>query len=88
VPDASRGAAKTLCAQYDAVEEIRRQAEKDLVKEAHRHAISGVVETCPGLGPIRVAQMMPGWSRAEVQKTRGLNLKHNHTLKYVFKGAA
>jgi transposase len=124
LPDASRGAAATLFKQYDAVEEIRRQAEKDLVKEAHRHAISRVLETCPGLGPIRVAQMMPivvsparfrtkrqfwsycglgivmrsssdwvqkkegGWARAEVQKARGLNLNHNHTLKSVFKGAA
>jgi transposase len=124
LPEASRGAAKTLYAQYDAVEEIRRQAEKDLVAEAHRHAISRVLETCPGLGPIRVAQLMPivvspdrfrtkrqfwsycglaivmrsssdwvkkdggGWTRAEVQKTRGLNLNHNHTLKYIFKGAA
>jgi transposase len=58
LPDASRVAAKTLYAQYDAVEEIRRQAEKDLVQEAHRHPISRVIETCPGLGPIRVAQMM------------------------------
>jgi transposase len=59
LPDASRGAAKTLYAQYDAVEEIRRQAEKDLVKEAHRHPISRVLATCPGLGPIRVAQLIP-----------------------------
>ena len=28
------------------------------------------------------------WSRAEVQKTRGLNLNHNPTLKDIFKGAA
>jgi transposase len=124
LPDASRGAAKTLYAQYDAVEAIRRQAEKDLVKEAHRHPISRVLESCPGLGPIRVAQLIPivvspmrfrtkrqfwsycglgivmrsssdwirskdgGWARAEVQKTRGLNLNHNHTLKNIFKGAA
>jgi hypothetical protein len=27
-----------------------------------------------------------GWSRADVQKRRGLN--HNHTLKWIFKGAA
>jgi transposase len=59
LPDASRGAAKTLYAQYDAVEAIRRQAEKDLVAEAHRHPISRVFETCPGLGPIRVAQLIP-----------------------------
>jgi transposase len=59
LPDASRVAATTLYAQYDAVEEIRRQAEKELVGEAHRHAMSRVLETCPGLGPIRVAQLMP-----------------------------
>jgi len=124
LPTTMRGAAKTLYAQYDAVEEIRRQAEKDLVTEAHRHPMSRVLETCPGLGPIRIAQRMPivvsparfrtkrqfwsycglgivmrsssdwirtkdgGWTRAEVQKTRGLTLSHNHTLKNIFKGAA
>jgi transposase len=124
LPDATRAAAETLYAEYDAVERIRRQAEKDVVVEAHRHPISRVLETSPGLGPIRVAQVMPivvspgrfrtkrqfwsycglgivmrstsdwvqkkegGWKRAEVQKTRGLNLNHNHTLKWIFKGAA
>jgi transposase len=58
LPHASRGAATTLYAQYDAVEAIRRQAEKDLVTEAHRHPMSRVLESCPGLGPIRVAQLM------------------------------
>ncbi|WP_437574633.1 IS110 family transposase [Sorangium sp. So ce887] len=124
LPNASRAAATMLYAQYDAVEAVRRRAEKGLVAEAHRHPMSRVLESCPGLGPIRVAQMMPivvsparfrtkrqfwsycglgivmrstsdwiqikegGWRRAEVQKTRGLNLNHNHTLKNVFKGAA
>jgi transposase len=124
LPDATRGAAKTLYAQYDAVEAIRRQAEKDLIAEAHRHPMSRLLESCPGLGPIRVAQLVPivvsptrfrtkrqfwsycglgivmrstsdwvkskdgGWARAEVQKTRGLNLNHNHLLKNIFKGAA
>ena len=59
LPEASRGAANTLYAQYDAVEAIRRRAEKDLVAEAHQHAMSRVLESCPGLGPIRVAQLMP-----------------------------
>jgi len=104
--------------------QIRRQAEKDLVAEAHRHPLSRVLETCPGLGPIRVAQLISivvspgrfrtkrqfwsycglglvmrsssdwvrkpdgGWARADVQKTCGLNLNHNHTLKWIFKGAA
>ena len=57
--EAPRCAAITLYAQYDAVEEVRKKAEKDLVQEAHRHPISRVLETCPGLGPIRVAQLTP-----------------------------
>ena len=59
LPAASRGAATTLYAQYDAVEAIRRQASIDLVTEAHRHPMSRVLESCPGLGSIRVAQVMP-----------------------------
>jgi transposase len=59
LPDATRGATRTLYAQYDAVEEIRRQAEKELVREARRHPIYRVLSSCPGLGPIRVAQLIP-----------------------------
>ncbi|XYH98400.1 IS110 family transposase [Sorangium sp. So ce1128] len=59
LPEAVRGAASMLYAQYDAVEPIRRQAEKALVAESHRHPISRVLETCPGLGPIRSAQIIP-----------------------------
>jgi transposase len=124
LPDGARAAAMTLYAQYDAVDKIRRQAQKALITEAHRHPISRVLETCPGLGPVRVAQLIPivvspmrfrtkrqfwsycglgivmrstsdwvqkkdgGWVRAEVQKTRGLSLSHNHALKNIFKGAA
>ncbi len=49
----------TLYEQYDAVEEMRKQAEKELVTESHRHPISRVLESGPGLGPIRVAQLIP-----------------------------
>ena len=59
LPEASRGAAETLFAEYDAVAKVRRHAEKDLVAEAHRHDVSRLLETCPGLGPIRVAQLIP-----------------------------
>jgi transposase len=50
LPDASRGAARTLYAQYDAVEAIRRQAEKELVAEAHRHAMSRVLNVLQNAG--------------------------------------
>jgi transposase len=59
LPKSTRAAAMTLYAQYDAVQAIRKQAEKDLVAEAQRHPISRVLATCPGLGPIRVAQLVP-----------------------------
>lgn len=124
LPEATRRAAVTLYAQYDAVEAIRRNAEKELIAEAHRYPISRVLESCPGFGPIRVAQLMATvvspmrfrtrrqfntycglgivmrsssdwvrtkdgkWERVDVQKTRGLNLNHNHTLKCIFKCAA
>jgi hypothetical protein len=124
LPDASRGAAKTLYAQYDAVEEIRRQAEKDLVKGSASpcdqpvardvsrtwsdprgadDADRGVADAVPNQATVLVVLRSGdrdalvvglgrnkdgGWARAEVKKTRGLNLNHNHTLKYVFKGAA
>jgi transposase len=55
----TRQAAETLYAQYDAILEIRKRAEKELTQEARRHSISKVLETCPGLGPIRVAQLVP-----------------------------
>ena len=124
LPEATRQAAIMLYAQYDAVEKVREAAEKELVKEAHKHPMNRILLTCPGLGPIRVAQLLPivvsaarfrtkrqfwsycglgivmrsssdwkrtkdgGWERADVQKTRGLNLNHNHILKNIFKGAA
>ncbi len=124
LPDATLAATKTLYAQYDAVQEIRRKAEKALIDEARKHSIYKVLESCPGLGPIRVAQLISivvsptrfrtkrlfwsycglgivvrsssdwvqnkngTWDRSVVQKTRGLNQNHNHTLKQIFKGAA
>jgi transposase len=124
LPDVARAAASTLHTQYDVVEAVRRQAEKDLVQEVHHHPVARLLETCPGLGPIRVAQLLPivvspwrfrtkrqfwsycglgivmrsssdwvqrpdgGWTRSQVQQTRGLNRRHNTTLKCLFKGAA
>jgi transposase len=124
LPEAMQPAAMTLYAQYDAMQPIREGAEDELVEEAQRHPMNRILKTCPGLGPIRVAQLLPivvspgrfrtkrqfwsycglgivmrsssdwvrrkdgSWMRAELQKTRGLNLDHNHTLKHIFKGAA
>jgi transposase len=124
LPASSQGAAQILFTQYDSLCKVRDQAEKHLIAESHRHPAAVLLETCPGLGGIRVAQLVSivvtpdrfrtrqqfwsycglgivmrsssdwiqtskgHWERAKVQKTRGLNLDHNHTLKAVFKGAA
>jgi hypothetical protein len=48
-----------LHTQYEVLEAVRRQAEKDLVHEAHQHPAARLLESCPGLGPIRVAQLLP-----------------------------
>jgi transposase len=47
-----------LYAQYDQLSEVRERAHKDLVAESHRHPIAEVLETCPGLGEIRAAQII------------------------------
>ena len=95
-----------------------------MLEEAKRHKSYSILKTCPGLGAIRTAQLLPivvtpyrfaskrsfwaycglaivmrssadwvrtqdgSWARTTLQKTRGLNRNSNHTLKYVFKGAA
>jgi transposase len=123
LPAPARTAAALLYAELDALRTVKHDAHKQLVAESHRHPISRVLETCPGLGEIRVAQMIPvvvsperfrtsrqfwsycglgivmrsssdwvrdgdRWVRSQVAKTRGLNRRHNSTLKVIFKGAA
>jgi transposase len=58
LPKGKRWAAETLYAELDTLTELRDQGEEELVREARKHAIAKKLETCPGLGPIRVAQMM------------------------------
>jgi transposase len=123
LPTSYRPSALLLGSQLDGLRALKKAAEKQLVTESHRHPISRLLETCPGMGPLRVAMTIPvivtperfrtarqlwsysglgivmrsssdyvrveaGWKWAPVLKTRGLNWRFNHTLKYVFKGAA
>ncbi len=39
--------------------EQKDQAEADLVREAKKHRIVGILETAPGFGPIRAARLVP-----------------------------
>lgn len=59
LPRAYRGAARCLYEQLDALLEIKDDAEQDLLEMSSKHAISSVLRTCPGMGPIRVAQVIP-----------------------------
>lgn len=58
LPKPYRGAALLLYAQLDALSAVKKVADKQLIERSHKHAISRTLETCPGMGPIRVAQLV------------------------------
>jgi transposase len=58
LPSAYRSAAEVMYLQYDALHEAKKTAKKLLLEESSRHAIAPILQTCPGLGPTRVAQLM------------------------------
>lgn len=51
-------AARLLYAEHDAIGEVKKEAKRLLLEQSHRHAISRVLQTCPGLGDIRAALLM------------------------------
>lgn len=53
-----RGAALLLYAQLDALRDVKKDADKQLIEQARKHKMFSVLSTCPGLGPIRVAQLL------------------------------
>jgi transposase len=59
LPPAARVAADLLYRELDCLTELKADAGDKLVVESHEHPISRVLETCPGLGPIRVALLIP-----------------------------
>lgn len=59
LPGTMRFLAEILFDELDVIRELQARAEKEMLGESHRHKISRVLETCPGLGPIRVAQLLP-----------------------------
>jgi len=58
LPKSSLRSAEVLYRQYDALCEIRDQARRDMVRESHRFPITRILETCPGMGEIRVARLV------------------------------
>jgi transposase len=70
LPPNNRVAVSRLYDQHEALLEVREKARKDLVAESHRHPVAKILETCPGLGEIRVAQMIAVVMTPERFRTR------------------
>jgi len=58
LPTSAQFAAGLLFEEQDMLSSLKKKAEKEMLKEAKKHPISQVLETCPGLGPIRVAELL------------------------------
>ncbi len=59
LPTKTRPLATILYQELVGVEDLRKRAEKEMLAEARKHKITRTLMTCPGIGPIRVAQMLP-----------------------------
>ena len=59
LPARSKPRAKTLYAEMDLLLELRKHAEKEMISEAKKHRVFHIIKTIPGLGDIRVAQLLP-----------------------------
>jgi transposase len=59
IPVNVRALAGILYRELDAIRDLQKQAEKELLAEARQHRIYRILKSCPGMGPIRVAQMLP-----------------------------
>jgi transposase len=58
LPGAIRTVAMSLYDQYDFVVELKEKAEAELLQELGKHSIARMLQTAPGLGPIRVARLL------------------------------
>lgn len=58
LPAHSRTAAELFLRQYDAVQSLRYEAEKAVVREARKHPAFKLLFTVPGLGSLRCARLM------------------------------
>jgi hypothetical protein len=59
LPAATRRAVALIGEELEQLEAVHAEAEEAMLKESHRHKISRILETAPGMGPIRVAQLLP-----------------------------
>jgi transposase len=59
LPAAARWLAELLMQEHDGLLELRGKAEKEMPAEARKHRAWRLVKSCPGLGEIRTAQLLP-----------------------------
>ncbi len=59
LPLPSRWATERLHEEYDLLAPLKQVDERELLAEARKQPIAKILATVPGLGPIRVAQLLP-----------------------------
>jgi transposase len=59
LPKAVQTTAVILGQELDVLVGLQEDAENALIRESHRHPISRILETAPGFGPKRAAQLIP-----------------------------
>ncbi|MEM6559948.1 MAG: transposase [Myxococcota bacterium] len=55
---ATRYATELLGWELDRLEELKKEAQKAMLAESRKHAITRILETAPGIGPIRSARLV------------------------------
>jgi transposase len=59
VPAATRQAVEVLGRELDQLLALKKDCEGVMVRESRCHPLAGILETAPGMGPVRVAQLLP-----------------------------
>ena len=59
LPAAACPLAELLLLEHDGLLKLHKRAQKEMLAEAHKHRVYGIVKSCPGLGEVRTAQLLP-----------------------------
>ena len=59
LPKPAQPLAELLYEELDALEALKSEAKKAMLTEAKRHVEFRLVKSCPGLGPVRTAELLP-----------------------------
>jgi transposase len=59
LPPSARARATRLHEQLEFFKQQKKQIEADLLRESRKHKIVRILETAPGIGPIRAARLVP-----------------------------